>query len=239
MHKKIKSIVKDPKTAELLCPDQVVSCKRLCIDTGYYPTYNLPHVKLVSVKETPIKDVGGPKGMITLEDGTEHGPFDAIVCATGFDAMTGAVLKIDIQGKAGTTLKDKWSAGPLTMLGLMVDQFPNMFLISGPGSPSVLTNMIPSIEQMVEYVSDIIAYCGKEGIKTIEPTSETVNDWVKHVNEVANGTLYPTGCNSWYLGANVPGKPRIFMPYVGGFPAYKQKCDEILAAGFPGFTLGK
>ncbi|KAI9016886.1 cyclohexanone monooxygenase [Hyaloraphidium curvatum] len=239
VRKKIHEIVKDQATADLLSPTHVVACKRLCIDTGYYETYNLPSVKLVSVKDNPIKDVGGPDGTISLTDGSTYGPFDAIVCATGFDAMTGALLRIDIRGVGGQTLKDKWAAGPATMLGLMIDGFPNAFMVSGPGSPSVLTNMIPSIEQMVEYISDTIKWLIDRGYASIDPTPESVAGWVGHVNEVSTYTLFPTGCNSWYLGANIPGKPRVFLPYVGGYPAYKARCDEIHRDGYPGFVLAK
>ncbi|MCH9673540.1 MAG: cyclohexanone monooxygenase, partial [Gammaproteobacteria bacterium] len=163
--------------------------------------------------------------------------FDAIVFATGFDAMTGTLLKIDIQGRDGTTLADKWEAGPRTYLGLTVEKFPNMFLITGPGSPSVLSNMIVSIEQHVDWVIDALAHLGESGRNVIEPTFAAEEQWVQHVNEVAYKTLYPNAA-SWYMGANIPGKPRLFMPYIGGVGAYRTKCDEVAANGYEGFALG-
>jgi cyclohexanone monooxygenase len=198
-HRKIKSLVKDPKVAELLCPDQPVGCKRLCVDTDYYITYNRENVKLVGIAKNPLKSVGGKDGMITLEDGTSYGPFDAIVAAIGFDAMTGTLERINIVGKDGLTLKKAWEAGPVNYIGLFVHGFPNMYHIAGPGSPSVLTNMITSSEQHVEWIADTIKDLDAKGIKTIEATEEAQNAWVGHVNMIADYTLFPK-CNSWYLG---------------------------------------
>jgi len=161
---------------------------------------------------------------------------DRIVFATGFDAMTGALLAIDIQGRAGSTLKETWLAGPRTYLGIAVAGFPNLFIITGPGSPSVLSNMIVSIEQHVDWIADCIAYLRARDLTTIEATIEAEDAWVAHVNEVAHTTLYPRA-NSWYMGANIPGKPRIFMPYIGGVGVYRQKCDAVAANGYEGFTL--
>lgn len=228
---KIHGIVKDPATAALLSPDTVAGCKRLCVDTGYFDTYNKDHVALIDVNATPIEGF--------YEDGikTSDASFeiDDIVFATGFDAMTGAVLSIDIRGKGGQTLQDKWSAGPVTYLGLGVSGFPNLFTITGPGSPSVLTNMLPSIEQHVEWIADCIASMDEKQVGQIEVTEEAEANWVAEVNEIGELTLFPT-CNSWYLGANVPGKPRVFMPYLG-FPEYVKKCNEVVADGYAGFTL--
>ncbi|KXS13473.1 FAD dependent oxidoreductase [Gonapodya prolifera JEL478] len=238
IHKKIKEIVKDPATSSALCPDYPPGCKRICADTNYWATYNLPHVQLVAgLKERPLRSVGGREKMITLEDGSQYGPFDAIVCATGFDAMTGALDKIHIKGRNGITLKDAWSAGPVNYLGLLIHGFPNMFHIAGPGSPSVLTNMIIAIEQHVEWIADTIVALDKAGDTTIEATEEAQNQWVGFVNAVADATLMK-GCNSWYLGANVPGKPRVFMPLLG-FPDYRKKCFEVQEKGFEGCVLGK
>ncbi|KAJ3344249.1 hypothetical protein HDU93_000039 [Gonapodya sp. JEL0774] len=235
IHKKIKEIVKDPKTAQDLCPDYPPGCKRICADTNYWATYNRPNVKLVAgLKERPIRTVGGKNKMIELEDGSSYGPFDIIVCATGFDAMTGALDKIQITGRQGITLKDAWSAGPVQYLGLLIHGFPN---IAGPGSPSVLTNMIVAIEQHVEWIADTITMLDKQNYVTIEATEEAQNAWVNHVNAVADMTLMK-GCNSWYLGANVPGKPRVFMPLLG-FPDYRKKCFEVQEKGFEGCVLGK
>jgi cyclohexanone monooxygenase len=160
---------------------------------------------------------------------------DAIVFATGFDAMTGALRKIDIRGRGARSLRDKWAAGPRAFLGLSTAGFPNLFMITGPGSPSVLSNMLPSIEQHIDWIADCIGSMREHGQSRIEPTDAAENAWVAHVNEVASATLYPS-CNSWYLGANIPGKPRVFMPYLG-FPAYVQKCAEEAAAGYQSFAL--
>jgi cyclohexanone monooxygenase len=217
--------------AELLCPHSVVGGKRLCVDTDYYQTFNRPNVTLVDVSETPVDKITA-SGLTVGDQGYE---LDAIVFATGFDAMTGAILKVDIHGKDGLPLAQKWEAGPRTYLGLMVEGFPNLFTITGPGSPSVLSNMLPSIEQHVEWISECVAYLDEHEVTGIEPSREAEDAWVERVNEVAEESLYPT-CNSWYLGANVPGKPRVFMPYLG-FPAYKAKCEEVVANDYEGFTL--
>ncbi|MGH7894801.1 MAG: flavin-containing monooxygenase, partial [Candidatus Binatia bacterium] len=229
---KIRGIVHDPAVAEALTPQDVVGCKRLCSDTGYYETFNRPNVTLVDVRRSPIEEVT-KHGLRTKDAAYE---LDCIVFATGFDAMTGALMNIDIRGKAGITLERKWAEGPRTYLGVATAGFPNLFIITGPGSPSVLSNMVPSIEQHVNWISACIVYMRGRDLGRIEPTVEAENAWVDHVNEVAGGTLYPS-CNSWYLGANIPGKPRVFMPYLG-FPVYVQKCDEVAAKGYEGFALG-
>jgi len=228
---KIREKVRDPQVAELLTPRSIIGCKRICADTGYYETFNRDNVLLVDVSKQPIEQIT-PNG---LRVGDRDYELDAIVYATGFDAMTGALERIDVRGRGGEPLKRKWEAGPRTYLGLQTAGFPNMFMISGPGSPSVLTNMITSIEQHVEFVSDTIAYMRANGLKQIEARREAEDAWVEHVNEVAGGTLL-LGCNSWYLGANVPGKPRVFMPYLG-FPEYARKCEEVAANGYEGFDL--
>ncbi len=229
---KIRAAVFDPAVAELLCPNTVVGCKRLCVDTGYYATYNRDNVTLVDVSRDAI-DAITPTG---LRIGQRDYAVDAIVFATGFDAMTGAVLKIDIRGVSGIRLADKWAAGPRNYLGVGVAGFPNMFIIAGPGSPSVLTNMLPSIEQHVRWIGDCItAMCVRQA-RWIEPMAAAEDDWVAHVNELANESLFPS-CNSWYLGANVPGKARVFMPYSGGFATYVEKCNEVAASGYEGFML--
>jgi cyclohexanone monooxygenase len=228
---KIHEAVDDPAIAEMLSPDTVVACKRLCVDTGYWETFNRPNVTLVDISNDPIERITE----VGLETGGEEYALDAIVFATGFDAMTGALLAIDIRGSDATPLRDKWSAGPVTYLGLMTTGFPNLFTITGPGSPSVLTNMVPSIEQHVDFIADCIRYMQDHRTTRIEPTDEAEDAWVAHVNEIADETLFPT-CNSWYLGANVPGKPRVFMPYLG-FTPYVEKCEEVVAKGYEGFSL--
>ncbi|MDE0009169.1 MAG: cyclohexanone monooxygenase, partial [Gammaproteobacteria bacterium] len=228
---RIREIVGDPKTAELLSPDNVIGCKRPCLDTNYFETYNRDNVTLVNVRDNPVERIT-PKGVVT--DGQEY-ELDSLIFATGFDAMTGALLNIDVRGRGGQTLDDKWSAGPRTYLGLSTVGFPNMFMISGPGSPSVLTNMITSIEQHVVWIHDCLEYLREKRLATIEATPPAEDDWVDHVNAVADLTLYPT-CNSWYLGKNIPGKPQVFMPLIG-FPPYVEKCDAVAAGGYEGFEL--
>ena len=230
---KIHDIVDDPDTAALLSPTNIIGCKRLCVDTDYYATYNRDNVALVDVGETPIGAITETGVRVGDE---EYGPFDALVFATGFDAMTGAILRVDIKGRGGESLREKWAAGPRTYLGLATSGFPNLFTITGPGSPSVLTNMLPSIEHHVEWIADCIAHLRDRGHREIDARREAEDAWVGHVNQVADMTLRST-CSSWYLGANVPGKPRVFMPYVGGFPAYAQKCESVVENGYEGFEL--
>jgi len=227
---KIRGIVRDPQIAEKLVPKSFpIGSKRLCVDTGYYAVFNRDNVSLVDLRETPIEAIT-PTGVRTTDATYE---VDAIVYAIGFDAMTGALGKIDIRGRGGAALKERWAAGPATYLGLMVAGFPNLFIVTGPGSPSVLCNMAVAIEQHVEWISDCIAWMGARQMGAIEATRSAQDDWVAHVNEVAETTVYPLA-NSWYLGANVPGKPRVFMPYIGGFPAYRDKCVEVAANGYEG-----
>jgi cation diffusion facilitator CzcD-associated flavoprotein CzcO len=230
---KIRSIVTDPKTADLLVPKGYpIGTKRLCVDTGYYETFNRPNVSLIDLRHTPIECLT-KNGIKTSDAEYDH---DCIIFATGFDAMTGALCNIDIRGRNGAGLKEKWSLGPRAYLGLMVSEFPNLFTITGPGSPSVLSNMMMSIEQHVDWIAECIEYLRSHEINSIEASSAAENMWVAHVAEVANATLFPRA-NSWYMGANVPGKPRVFMPYVGGFPAYQQAIDDVAAKGYEGFVL--
>jgi cyclohexanone monooxygenase len=230
--RKIRSIVKNPATANLLCPDNVFGCKRLCVDTGYFETYNLPHVKLVDVAKTPIERFTAQGVEV---NGTEY-QLDAIVCATGFAAMTGSFDKIRITGRNRLTLSEKWMAGPRAYLGVASAGFPNLFIITGPGSPSVLASMIQAIEQHVDWMVDCIAHMRDTGATTIEPIEKYEDEWIEHVNEVSKVSLRST-CSSWYVGANIPGRPRVFMPYIGGFPVYVQKCNEVMTNGFEGFVM--
>jgi len=230
---KIRAVVRDPKVAELLAPkDYPVGTKRMCVDTRYYETYNRDNVTLIDIRRAPIEAIT-PDGLRTTE---ATYTFDSLVFATGFDAMTGALLSVDIRGRGGRTLKEAWAEGPKTYLGLCVAGFPNLFAITGPGSPSVLSNMIVSIEQHVDWIADCVDRMRAEGQATIEATAAAQDAWVAHVNDVGNMTLYPRA-NSWYMGANIPGKPRIFMPYIGGVGAYRQICDGVAAKGYEGFTL--
>src|SRR5262245_58253794 len=230
---KIAEIVRNPATAKLLQPDShPIGTKRICIDTDYFATFNRPNVELVDIKTNPIKEITETAVRVAGRDYEA----DALVLATGFDAMTGSVAKIDIVGREGRTLNQKWAEGPRTYLGLMSAGFPNPLLITGPGSPSVLSNMIVSIEQHVDWIADCLAYMRGNGLVTMEADRTAEDKWVDHVNEVAHTTLYPQA-NSWYMGANIPGKPRIFMPYIGGVGVYRQKCDEVAAKEYEGFAM--
>ena len=232
IHQKIKQVVKDQSVAEKLCPKTTMGCKRLCVDSDYYKTFNRDNVSLVDINEQPIKTI------------TEHGlstanaeyRFDSLILATGFDAMTGALLDIKIQGSKTLTLSEHWAEGPLNYLGLMMNGFPNLFTITGPGSPSVLSNMIVAIEQHVDFISDLLIFMRQNGKRNFEATRQAEIDWVQQVNGIAEQTLYTSGCNSWYLGANIPGKPKIFMPYIG-YPSYVEKCDEIAADNYRGIEF--
>jgi cation diffusion facilitator CzcD-associated flavoprotein CzcO len=228
---RIREVVNDPKVADALSPSTVVGGKRLCIDIGYYETFNRDNVTLIDLNKAPLEEITHD-GLIA---GGKSYELDSIIYAIGFDAMTGALTRMDIRGKDGVRLSDKWAEGPRTYLGLSVAGFPNLFTITGPGSPSVLTNMLPTIEQHVEWIADCIGYLHDQGLSRIEATPDAETAWVARVNEIADGTLFPT-CDSWYLGANVPGKPRVFMPYIG-FPPYVEKCNEVAASGYAGFAL--
>ena len=234
VRQKIRGIVRNPAVAEILAPrDHPIGTKRLCLDTDYYETYNRNNVSLVDVRADPIEAITAT-GLRTA--GRNYGPFDALVFATGFDAMTGALREIDIRVAGGPVLAREWEGGPRTYLGLMVAGFPNLFVVTGPGSPSVKTQMILAIEQHTDWIADCLAHLRVTGRTRIEASAPAQEEWVRHVNEVADATLYPLA-NSWYTGANIPGKPRVFMPYVGGFAGYKQKCDAVAAKGYDGFVL--
>ncbi len=235
VREKIDEIVKDRETAGLLRPaNYPIGTKRICIDTDYFDTFNRPNVTLVDIKANPIEEIL-PNAVRT--GGKDH-EIDALVLATGFDAMTGSVAKIDITGRGGQTLNRKWAEGPKTYLGLMSAGFPNLFLITGPGSPSVLSNMIVSIEQHVDWIADCVSYMRERGLDSMEAETAAEEKWVAHVNEVAYTTLYPQA-DSWYMGANIPGKPRIFMPYIGGVGPYRQICNDVAAKGYEGFAVSR
>ena len=227
---KIREIVKDPLKAEILSPKNAIGCKRLCADTNYFETYNRENVSLIDVNETPIESLV-PEGVKTTE---KIFNFDVVVFAIGFDAMTGALLSIDIKGKNGKKLTDKWSDGPISYLGLCIEGFPNMFTITGPGSPSVLGNMMVAIEQHVEWITKCIKDMESDGKTEIEAQGDAENEWMDHIEEVATDTLRYS-CNSWYVGANVPGKKRVFMPYIGGYDVYREKCNVIASQQYTGF----
>ncbi len=229
VRKKIRQTVKDPATAELLCPQNTIGAKRLCVDIGYFETYNLPHVHLVDISKDPIAI--SEAGVVT---GGRAYAVDAIVYATGFDAMTGAILRVDIRGRGGKLLRDHWKDGPRSYLGLAISGFPNLFTVTGPQSPSVFTNMIPTIEQHCEWITDCIMALREGNARVIEAEKEAEDAWVAHNQEVAD-THLRSSVASWYTGQNIQGKPVIFMPYIGGFPRYVERCNQVAANGYEGF----
>ena len=234
VREKIRSIVEDPETAELLCPDDhPVGTKRICVDTGYYETFNRDNVTLVGVRTNPIEEI--TETGIRLHDGSEY-ELDVIVFAIGFDALTGALLNIDFVGRDGVRLRDEWHAGPHSYLGIMVSGFPNMFTITGPNSPSVRSNVVTSIEQHIDLVADLIGEAGRRGADEIEADHEAQEAWVTHCNDLVAGTLYPT-VSSWTNGANIPGKPRMYLAYLGGVGGYRRTCEEVAADGYRGFAF--
>ena len=230
---KIRQTVHYPATAALLSPQQPIGCKRLCVDSGYYATFNRPNVTLVDVSQHPIGAIT-PAGL--QAGGREHS-FDTLVLATGFDAVTGTLMRLDLRGRGGLRIQDKWREGPVNQLGLMVAGFPNLFNIAGAGSTSAFTSVIVSIEHHVDWVADCIGWLDARGRATIEASAQAEAAWVAHVNAVAGQTVL-LSCNSWYLGANIPGKPRMFMPMAGGFPAYADRCAAVAANAYEGFVLG-
>jgi len=230
---KIRQIVKDPEVAERLSPrDHPFATKRICLDSDYFETFNRPNVELVDIRATPIERITRD-GVKTSQ--AEY-PVDLLIFATGFDAMTGPLLAMNIRGAGGLKLEDAWKDGPSTYLGLMMAGFPNLFTVNGPGSPSVLANMIPTIEQHVDWIADCIAHMGAAGLQRIDAEPPAQDAWAHEVQAVANQTLYPRA-RSWYMGDNVNGKPRMFLAYVGGFADYAARCDEIARDGYPGFRL--
>ena len=232
VREKIRAVVKDPRTAELLCPtDHPIGTKRPLLDTDYHATFNQPHVRLIDLRSHAIRSI--TETGIELVD--ESLAFDAIVFATGFDAMTGAIVSVDITGRDGVSLKQRWADGPHTYLGLTTVGFPNLFTITGPHSPSVLSNMMVSIEQHVDWIADCLTQLRAEGLTTIEPTETAEAGWMTHVDDGAQITLF-SRANSWYMGANVPGKPRVLLPYVGGVDVYRKACDEVAARDYLGFS---
>jgi cation diffusion facilitator CzcD-associated flavoprotein CzcO/acetyl esterase/lipase len=233
IREKIRSIVHDPETAEALCPkDHPFGTKRPCLDSDYFATFNLPHVRLVDLRKTPIKTITETG----IETAAETFELDAIVYATGFDAMTGPLVAVDVEGRDGVTLKEKWADGPATYLGLTTTGFPNFFMVTGPESPSVFSNMVVSIEQHVDWICDTLEDMRRDGFETIEPTPLAEEGWHRHNADCANITLHPLA-NSWYMGANVPGKPRVLYPYIGGVDRYRAACDDARARGYLGFRL--
>ena len=230
----IRRTVNDPAVAEALVPHYPIGCKRLIIDTNYFETFNRPNVTLIDLRKRGITRIT-PTGVETEQGSFE---FDVIVYATGFDAMVGALNRMDIRGRGGQLLREQWADGPSTLLGLQVAGYPNLFTITGPGSPSVHTNMVIAIEQHVDWIGDLLVHMRERGFGLVEAQPDAQVEWVEHARSLVEGTIRASaGCNSWYLGANVPGKPRVYMSYVGGQPLYRQKCDAVAADGYKGFTL--
>jgi cation diffusion facilitator CzcD-associated flavoprotein CzcO len=229
--RKLLETVPDPTTAAQLMPDFALGCKRLIVGTDYYETYDRANVELVTIKETPIERLTAD-GIVV---GDQEYPVDAIVFATGFDAISGSILAIDIKGKGGLSMREKWAEGPLSYLGLMTEGFPNLFTITGPGSPSVLSNVLKSIEQHVDFIADCVGGLRERDLTVIEPEAEAERAWMQHVDDIASETVFKS-CDSWYLGANIPGKPRVFSTYVG-WPEYTEELDEIVADNYRGFTI--
>jgi cation diffusion facilitator CzcD-associated flavoprotein CzcO len=228
---KVRAMIDDPAMVRLLIPtDHPIGAKRICTDTDYYRTFNRDNVTLVDIRSAPIERIA-PTGIRTA-DAEYH--LDDLVFATGFDAMTGALSKIHIKGRNGSVLRDAWSAGPRTYLGLMVAGFPNMFIITGPGSSGVLANMILAAEHHVDWITDAIRHLDETGRIAIEATEQAQDRWVEHCNEIASQTLL-SSANSWYVGANIPGKPRVFMPFAGGLGVYRRICADVAADGYRGF----
>ncbi|MQA12718.1 MAG: NAD(P)-binding protein [Pseudonocardiaceae bacterium] len=234
LRERIRERVDDPEIAELLSPrDHPFFTKRPPLENGYYETFNRDNVTLADVRKAPIQEIH-PNGVRTADAEYE---VDSIVYATGFDAMTGTLFKLGIRGRNGLGLQEKWSQGPRTYLGVATEGFPNLFMITGPQSPSVLSNMPVSIEQHVDWITDCLRYLRDNGLDTIEPLREAEDDWVDHHNEVTQMTLLPQA-NSWWVGANIPGKPRNLYPYVGGVGTYRLICDEVAAQDYDGFGQG-
>jgi len=230
---KIRSIVKDPAVADRLTPkDHAIGTKRICVDTDYYSTFNNTNVKLVDIRATPLQEIK-PNGIQTSDALFD---LDCIVFATGYDAVTGALERLNIQGEAGQSLKDEWTTGPRTYLGLMTVGFPNLFFITGPGSPSILTNVIVSIEQHVDWIARCIQHMNATQKLKIQAQAPAQEAWVQKVNDLAKNTLFPAS-DSWYMGANVPGKPRVFLPFIGGLGTYTEICEQVIKDGYSGFDL--
>ena len=232
VRQKICATVKDPNVAALLTPtDHAIGTKRICVDTNFYETFNRPNVSLVDLRSDPVDRIT-PDGIVTKNATYD---IDAIVFATGYDAVTGALSRIDIRGRDGLKLRDKWSHGPRSYLGLMVAGFPNLFIVTGPGSPSILTNVVVSIEQHIDWIARCLEHMRSIGSRTIEPTSDAEEDWVREVESVASKTLFPQ-TKSWYMGANIPGKPKVFLAYVGGFHNYRNICEDVIKDNYRGFV---
>lgn len=235
IRERIHERVNDPAVADLLAPkDYPYGTKRPPLETDYYEAFNRDNVTLVDIRNAPIESIN-ETGVRTANADYE---FDVIVLATGFDAMTGPLLKLGIVGRDGLKLSDKWAHGPRTYLGVTVSGFPNLFLITGPQSPSVLYNMPLAIEDHVDFVAEAITYMRDRGLDVMEAKLESEDNWVTHALEVSSETLLP-GTDSWYMGANIPGKPRICMLYLGGAPTYRAICDDVVANGYAGFTLDR
>jgi cyclohexanone monooxygenase len=233
VRRKIRAIVTDPLTADKLMPSYPIGTKRQAIDSGYYETFNRPNVSLEDIRTDPIERVT-PDGIVLSSGKLIEA--DVIVFATGFDAMTGPIFRLNLQGTGGQRLREQWRDGPQTYLGIASHGFPNLFMLTGPGSPSVLSNVIVSAEQHVNWLTQLLGYSRDHEIDRIEADPEAQSRWTQYVTDMAHESLYPQA-NSWYMGANIPGKPRVFMPYVGGNALYQTEIDEVTEKGYTGFQL--
>ena len=230
----MREIVRDQQVADDLLPDDhPIGTKRICTDSGSFETFNRDNVELVNLRRDPIDTITS----WGVKTGTSSYELDVLVLATGFDAMTGALTRMDIQGPRGGTMEQAWASGPLSFLGVSVPGFPNLVVVTGPGSPSVLANMVLAAEQQVDWLLDLVDHCRDEGHRTVEARADAARVWTDHVDEVASGTLF-TQADSWYRGANIDGKARVFMPYIGGFHTYIARCAEAKSLGYAGFVMG-
>ncbi|MBL8270252.1 flavin-containing monooxygenase, partial [Steroidobacter sp.] len=232
LRSKIGTIVTNPRTAEKLTPrGYAYGTKRCTVGTDFYEAFNRDNVELIDVKSEPIERFT-PEGVIV---GGRLIKLDVLISASGFDALTGALTSIDLRGVGGVSLKESWAQGPHSHLGVSVHGFPNLYMVGGPGSPSVLTNVVMTNEMQVEWIAALIAHCQKYDVRRCEVTREAEEQWTRHVNDLVKGTLWEHA-NSWYVGANVPGKPRVILAYVGGYLAYRERCDQEQKQGYPGFA---
>jgi cyclohexanone monooxygenase len=229
---KIKEIVKDPVTASLLTPDYHIGGKRLCVDTGYFETFNKLNVHLIDLKQSPIKEISAD----ALEADKRY-EIDTLILATGFDAMTGALTTIDISGRGGVKLRDQWQSGAKSYLGIGISNFPNLFTVTGPGSPSVLSNMLPSIEQHVNWITDCIQWMENNDKSVIESSQTAEDEWMILVNEIADTTIF-TDTKSWYNGSNIDNKAKAFLPFIG-VPVYTELLEEVVSEDYKGFIFDK
>ena len=231
---KINNIVKDKEVAKQLTDfGHPFTSKRPTLNTDYFETFNKKNVRLIDLKENPIVNI--TKNGIKTKN--EEFKFDKIIFATGYDALSGPILSLNLTGRKNIKLNKYWKNGPITYLGLMIPNFPNFFIISGPGSPSVLTNVPAQIQQHVEWISEFIRYLEKSNSLSVEPEAKEAENWVKKINTLAKKSLFMKAKNSWYKGDNIPGKPKTFIPYPAGLPQYREICNKVRKKMYKGFNI--